>query len=129
MIMHNERMEDEDRWPVRPILLAIVGALACLAVQQIGDGGSLSAAQRALMAAVATGALAFGFTAERVRLGWSMIFAAVVAVVTELVFWWSGAPDGGVWWGGGWSDASLFLAYRSAERRSGEGQGRTCSPR
>src|SRR3546814_6482649 len=97
MIMHNERMEDEDRWPVRPILLAIVGALACLAVQQIGDGGSLSAAQRALMAAVATGALAFGFTAERVRLGWSMIFAAVVAVVTELVFWWSGAPDGGVW--------------------------------
>src|SRR3546814_13348454 len=84
MIMHNERMEDEDRWPVRPILLAIVGALACLAVQQIGDGGSLSAAQRALMAAVATGALAFGFTAERVRLGWSMIFAAVVAVVTEI---------------------------------------------
>src|SRR3546814_2095618 len=66
-------------------LLAIVGALACLAVQQIGDGGSLSAAQRALMAAVATGALAFGFTAERVRLGWSMIFAAVVAVVTEQI--------------------------------------------
>src|SRR3546814_12244568 len=66
------------------------------------------------MAAVATGALAFGFTAERVRLGWSMIFAAVVAVVTELVFWWSGAPDGGVWWVGGWSDARLLLAIALA---------------
>src|SRR3546814_11989842 len=61
MIMHNERMEDEDRWPVRPILLAIVGALACLAVQAIGDGGRLSAHQRALSAAVAT-------TSARLRL-------------------------------------------------------------
>src|SRR3546814_18836450 len=82
------------------------------------------------MAAVATGALAFGFTAERVRLGWSMIFAAVVAVVTELVFWWSGAPDGGVWWVGGWSDASLFLAIAIAAplfqpaRHQGRGIGR-----
>src|SRR3546814_12395416 len=75
MIMHNERMEDEDRWPVRPILLAIVGALACLAVQQIGDGGSLSAAPRALMAAVATGAPAFGFPAAPGRVGGSMGFA------------------------------------------------------
>src|SRR3546814_16668376 len=102
MIMHNERMEDEHRWPVRTILLAIVGALACLAVQQIGDGGSLSAAQRALIAAVATGALAFGFPAQRVRLGASMIFAACVAVGAEAVFWWIGEPDArGGWVGGG----------------------------
>ncbi|RIA36657.1 uncharacterized protein DUF4153 [Hephaestia caeni] len=128
--MDDAHAQDEDRWPVRPILLAVVGALACLAVQQIGDGGSLGAAQRALMAAIATGALAFGFTAERVRLAWSVIFAAVVAVVTGLVFWWSGAPDGGVWWVSGWSDASLFLAIAIAAPlfQTARDQGRAAFP-
>src|SRR3546814_12900640 len=59
-----------------------------------------------------------------------MIFAAVVAVVTELVFWWSGAPDGGVWWVGGWSDASLFLAIAIAAPlfQTARDQGRATFP-
>lgn len=112
--MTDMRVEDEDGWRWRPVLLALVGALACLAIEQIGDGGSVSAAERAQMATIATGALAFGFTIERVRFGWSVIFAVVVAVVTGLVFWWSGAPDGGVWWMSGWNDVSLLLAIAIA---------------
>src|SRR3546814_325436 len=82
----------------------------------------------ALVAGVQTCALPI--SAERVRLGWSMIFAAVVAVVTELVFWWSGAPDGGVWWVGGWSDASLFLAIAIAAPlfQTARDQGRATFP-
>src|SRR3546814_15407782 len=75
MIMHNERMEDEDPWPVRPILLATVGALSCRADQQIGDGGSQSAAQRAIKAALAAAALPFVFTHDWVRLRWLLTSA------------------------------------------------------
>lgn len=112
--MTDDCTENEGRWPLRPVLLGVLGALACLAVQQIGDATPLHAAQRALMAAIATGALAFGFTVERLRLVWAVIFAAVVLVVTGLVTWWSGAPDGGVWWASGWNDASLFAAIAIA---------------
>ena len=112
--MTDDRIENRSGWPLRPVLLGGLGALACLAIQQIGDATPLGAAQRALMAAIATGALAFGFTAERLRLGWAMIFATCVALVTGFVMWWNGAPDGNVWWAGGWNDASLFAAIAIA---------------
>jgi hypothetical protein len=112
--MTDDHIESQGGWPLRPVLLGVLGALACLAIQQIGDAAPLGAAQRALMAAIATGALAFGFTAERLRLAWAVIFAVAVAVVTGLVMWWSGAPDGNVWWAGGWNDASLFAAIAIA---------------
>jgi hypothetical protein len=112
--MTDDHIERQGGWPLRPVLLGVLGALACLAIQQIGDAAPLGAAQRALMAALATGALAFGFTVERARLAWAVVFAVVVLAVTGLVSWWNGAPDGGVWWAGGWSDASLFAAIAIA---------------
>lgn len=112
--MTDDHIESQGGWPLRPVLLGVLGALACLAIQQIGDATPLGAAQRALMAAIATGVLAFGFTTERLRLAWAVIFAVAVAVVTGLVMWWSGAPDGNVWWAGGWNDASLFAAIAIA---------------
>ncbi|MGN6268708.1 MAG: DUF4153 domain-containing protein [Sphingomonas sp.] len=112
--MTDDHIESQGGWPLRPVLLGVLGALACLAIQQIGDAAPLGAAQRALMAAIATGALAFGFTADRLRLVWAVIFAVAVAVVTGLVMWWSGAPDGNVWRAGGWNDASLFAAIAIA---------------
>lgn len=106
--------ETDGGWSLRPVLLGAIGALAGLAIQQIGDATPLGAAQRALMAAIAIGVLAFGFTAERLRLVWAVIFAVSVFVVAGLVTWWSGAPDGGVWWASGWNDASLFAAIAIA---------------
>jgi hypothetical protein len=103
----------EGNWRLRPVLLGIVGALACLAIDRLIDGGgAVPAGRLALATGIATGAAAFGFTVERVRFGWSMAFGIGVAVVAGLVSWWNGAPPADL--PADWSDASLLLAIAIA---------------
>jgi hypothetical protein len=96
-------------WHWRPVLLGIVGALACLAIERLIDMmGTVPPGRLALATGIAAGAAAFGFTVERVRLNWSVAFGIGVVIVAGLVSWWNGTPDNGLL--GDWSDASLILA-------------------
>lgn len=104
---------EEDGWRLRPVLLGIVGALACLAIERLIDvAGVVPPGRLAMATGIAAGAAAFGFTVERVRFGWSVAFGIGVAIVAGLVSWWNGAPEGGML--GDWSDASLALAIAIA---------------
>lgn len=106
--------EDSDSWPLRPALLALIGALAAVAVHQVsGSGWALfsavhTAAWRiALTTAIATGALTLGFTLERRRGWWAAAFGVAVGVIAGLILY---ANGGGAdaWWN--WPNASLCLA-------------------
>ena len=105
-------------WPMRPIVLALVGALAALVVQQVLDivhPGSPrvdpAAWRIALATAIGTGAVTFGFAFERRRWWWAALFGAVVGVVSGLILYWNGGAWG-VWYN--WHSASLFLAIAIA---------------
>ncbi|GGA38564.1 DUF4153 domain-containing protein [Sphingomonas psychrolutea] len=110
---------DRAGWRLRPPLLALLGALAALAVQQLldrGQSGTVSyiepAAWRiATATAIGTGAGALGFGMERNRWWWAVLFAGVVGAFAGLIFYWNG---GGwrVW--SDWHTASLFLAIAIA---------------
>ena len=106
-------MREGEGWRWRPVLLGIVGALACLAIERLIDvSGVVPPGRLALATGIAAGAAAFGFTAERVRFGWSAVFGVGVALVAGLVSWWNGAPPDGFL--GDWNDASLALAIAIA---------------
>ena len=106
-------------WRLRPVLLALIGAAAALAVQQLLDGGNAfprvyvepAAWRIALATAIGTGAGALGFGMERTRWWWAVLFAGVVGTLAGLIFYWNG---GGwrVW--SDWHTASLFLAIAIA---------------
>lgn len=106
-------------WRLRPPLLALLGALAALAVQQLldlGQSGTFSyiepAAWRiALATGIGTAAGALGFGMERSRWQWAAVFAAVAGALAGLIFYW----NGGGWraWSD-WHTASLFLAIAIA---------------
>ena len=105
-------------WPIRPIVLALVGALAALAVQQVLDIAQRGsppvdpAAWRiALATAIGTGAVTFGFAFERRRWWWAALFGAVVGLVSGLILYWNGG-GWGAWYN--WHSASLFLAIAIA---------------
>lgn len=105
-------------WPIRPIVLALVGALAALAVQQVLDiaqPGSPpvdpAAWRIALATAIGTGAVTFGFALERRRWWWAALFGAVVGLVSGLIVY-SNGGGWGAWYN--WHSASLFLAIAIA---------------
>ena len=107
-------------WRARPLILATIGAVATVLIQQLIDRNSAYPAIRlpvetwriALAIAIGTGALALGFGMERVRLPWALAFAAFVGAVAGLVFYWNGEPG----WGmvGDWRCASLLLSIAIA---------------
>ena len=109
----------QTEWRARPVLLALIGALAAWAVQQLLDQHGAMLWPRAepdtwriaLATAIGTGAGALGFGMERTRWWWAALFAGVVGMLAGLIFYWNG---GGwrVW--SDWHTASLFLAIAIA---------------
>ena len=106
----------DNSWRARPLILATIGAVAAIVIQQLTDRNPGFPAIRlpvetwriALAIAIGTGALAFGFGMERVRLLWAPAFAVLVGVVAGLVFYWNGEPGWGML--GDWRCASLLLS-------------------
>ncbi|MGK0493272.1 MAG: hypothetical protein ACJASD_003519 [Sphingomonas echinoides] len=111
--------EADAGWRLRPLILAIVGALAALVVQQLLDRGEPFRFPAidpenwriALATAVGTGAASFGFALERERAHWAVLFGLVVGAVAGLVFYWNGG-GWGMWHD--WHSASLFLSIAIA---------------
>ncbi|WP_010186871.1 DUF4153 domain-containing protein [Sphingomonas sp. PAMC 26605] len=110
--------DDTQGWPLRPALLALIGALAALAVHQVSGSGWVllsafhTAAWRiALTSAITAGALTLGFTLERRRRWWAATFGVGVGVIAGLIVYWNGW-GAGAWWS--WPNASLYLAIAIA---------------
>ena len=99
-------------WPLRPLLLALLGLATGYAIYLIMHGDfnpKPTTLQATELVALIAGAGLLGFTLER-RLWWaSLAFALVAAVVAGGIMWWNGDPDH---WGGGdgWRLFSLFAA-------------------
>lgn len=109
-----ERENDRESWRARPVVLAAIGLIAAVIVQQVLDvSGPIASGRLALAVFVGTGAMAFGFSIERLRWRWALVFAGVAAAVAGLILWWNGPTDSWpfLW---GWPDASLFLAIAIA---------------
>lgn len=106
----------ETGWAVRPLILAGVGLVAGFVVHLIlgpGFHDNLTSLQASEVTAVVFAAGLTGFTIERQRWWWSLLFAAVLAVVGALVVAWNGTP--GDWSvGEGWRMVSLLLAVAVA---------------
>lgn len=109
---------DTRDWPLRPILLALIGALAALAVQHLLDVGGPrfpsidpAAWRIALVTAIGTGSVTFGFALERRRWWWAMLFGVMVGAVAGLIVYWNGG-GWGAWHD--WHSASLFLSIAIA---------------
>lgn len=110
-----ETSEPAGAWRLRPMILVALGAVAAILVQQLIDRPygfprpPLEVWRIAVSIAIGTGAMAFGFGMERVRLAWAAGFALLVGAVAGLIYYWNGGNDG---WAdfGDWRYASLFLA-------------------
>lgn len=103
-------------WPLRPLLLALLGLATGLVVHFITGGlsdNSLSATKLAQLAFVTVTAGLIGFTIERRFWIASIVFAVAMGAIAAGVVWWSGGPQG--WSGGdGWRSVSLVLAIAIA---------------
>ena len=108
------QMNDEPDWPLRAVILMALGAAAAFAIQQLMHVDNWSsnhgAGRDAWATGIGVGALAFGFGLSRVRIAWTVIFAAVLGVVAGLIVWWNGQPQGLFTWSG----ASMVLAIALA---------------
>jgi hypothetical protein len=86
-------------WWWRAWLIAALGGAGALAVYLLLEGHARpSAARSAIAALLTTGLLLVGFTVERERWRWSLLFGLAGGAVMGLVVWWNGLPDAG--WSG-----------------------------
>lgn len=102
---------DAGSWSIRPVMLAVIGAVAAFVIHHLVDGASLNAVTERYSIAIGLGTAAtlFGFTAERLRLWWAIIFALLLGVAAGWIFYWQGIPGGSPnYWN--WPLTSLFLA-------------------
>ncbi|QNQ10907.1 DUF4153 domain-containing protein [Sphingomonas alpina] len=117
---YESAVRDHGEWRARPLILAGIGLIVALILQQLLDRDYRSGVvtpepatwRIALATAIGAGALALGFGMERLRLIWSLIFAGVVGAVGGLILYWHGNPGWEAF--GGWSNASLFLSIAIA---------------
>ena len=108
-------------WRLRPAILAAVGLVAAVVVQQLGDPDRSTYAgyeqlpvwRIALALAVGAGAVALGFALERVRVLWTIGFALLIALVTGGIYYECGGGNGWNYFGD-WRYGSLFLAIAIA---------------
>lgn len=93
----DEALERSDDWPWRPWLLAGLGAAGGLIIHLImGDdrsGTQYTSVQMSSAMFVGCFAILVGYTLERVRWQWSLVFSVAAALIIALVAWWNGAPD------------------------------------
>ncbi|MBX3565098.1 MAG: DUF4153 domain-containing protein [Sphingomonas sp.] len=111
--------EAEDRspvWPLRPLLLAVLGFATGLAVHLlVGDlpDFKFTPLLMAELTFITVSAGLIGFTVERRSWPVAVIFSVVAGAIAAAVVWWNGAPD--QWSGGdGWRGVSLLLAIAIA---------------
>jgi Domain of unknown function (DUF4153) len=113
--------QSDGGWRLRPAILAALGLVAAIVVQQLGDPDRTSYVgyqqlpmwRIALALAAGTGAVAFGFALERVRILWTIGFALLIALVTGGIYYECGGGNGWNWFGD-WRYGSLFLAIAIA---------------
>ncbi len=110
---HHDARADGN-WPLRPVLLAGIGATAALVIQQLlGKPLEPPVDRLALAIAIGTGAIGFGFVAQRLRLPWAVVFSLVISAAAGLIVFWQGLPGGSPdFWS--WRLACLFLAIAIA---------------
>lgn len=107
------RIEQQDeRWPLLPVLLAGLGLATGLVTHWIlgtGYQSQISAIRLALLSFVSVSALVFGFVVMREDLRRSIAFALGCGVVAALILYFNGATSG---WSSteGWRVFSLALA-------------------
>ena len=103
-------------WRLRPALLGLLGAFAGLLAHLILGNDTrfdLTAFEASALAFVTVAPALVGFTLDRARWLWSLIFALIGGLVAAALIYWSGPPGG---WdsAGGWRVFSLFLAIAIA---------------
>ncbi len=111
----NERTPVEhEPWPLRALLLLVLGAGLALAVHLLTRGaepwqGTEDPLRLGAAAALAAGGIVFGFSLERPRWQWSILFALGCGLIVGFVIYWNGSPDH---WGSGegWQLVSALLA-------------------
>jgi hypothetical protein len=109
---------DHPAWPLRPFLLAALGALFGLGFHLLIRGRldsyeyTHSAARWGGAAFLMSGGVVFAFALERLRWTWSVAFAAAAGAILGLVTWNNGIDS----WGGGeiWQFYSALLAVAVA---------------
>lgn len=114
--IENEEAAVHRGWAARPLILAGVGLVAGFVVHLVlgpGFHNNLTTVQASLVTAVVFMAGLTGFTLQRRLWWWSVLFAAVAALVGALVVAWNGTPED---WsvGEGWRMVSLLLALAVA---------------
>lgn len=111
--MEEGRIGDHEPWPMRPVLLAGLGALLGLAFDTFVDVPSPGPARMSGAAFVAIAGILLALTLERARWTWSVAFALGAAGVAALIFYWNGAPEA---WSAGdeWRVFACFLGVAVA---------------
>ncbi|HEX8666830.1 MAG TPA: DUF4153 domain-containing protein, partial [Allosphingosinicella sp.] len=100
-----------DVWPLRPVILLLLGALFGFLVFRLAGLGSPS--QLAAASFLTVGGIVFAFSLERLRWGWSVTFAILAGAVVALVVWWNG-PEGNWAATEGWRFFAALLAVAGA---------------
>jgi hypothetical protein len=109
---------EHEPWPLRALLLLFLGALLGLTIHFLTRGEDSwqwteNPARLGTAAALAAGGMVFGFSLERTRRLWSLLFALGAGLVVGFVTYWNGSPES---WGAGegWQLASALLALAIA---------------
>ena len=105
---------EHEPWPLRGLLLLLLGAILALSIHFLTRGAAEwqwteNPARLGAAAALAAGGIVFGFSLERRRWLWSLLFALVAGLVVGFITYWNGPPES---WGAGegWQLASALLA-------------------
>jgi hypothetical protein len=105
---------DHEPWPLRAVILLVLGAVLGLTIHFLTRGPAVwqwteDPLKLGAAAAMAAGGIVFGFSLERPRWLWSLLFALAAGLVVGFVTCWNGQPDN---WGAGegWQLTSALLA-------------------